>query len=201
MKYKAYTLVELLVVIVIIGILATISVATFSGYFEQARNAKRIAVLDMYIDALNQYRIFNNEQMPTPIRPRPDGSVDQRQICLGDYDDDACLIGGTGTTENQIFNQEIQPYLNSSATDLGVFNNSEGAIISYEPLSAGRVIDGQTKAMFLILYFLEGNMADCGHKALAIDGSGGYLTNNPNNYTVNSADRPRTFCVHLYDSL
>jgi len=40
-KQKGFTLIELLVVIVIIGILATISVATFSGYFAKARDAER----------------------------------------------------------------------------------------------------------------------------------------------------------------
>ncbi len=41
MKLKGFTLIELLVVIVIIGILATISVATFSGYFAKARDTER----------------------------------------------------------------------------------------------------------------------------------------------------------------
>lgn len=41
MKNKAFTLIELLVVIVIIGILATISTATFSGYFAKARDVER----------------------------------------------------------------------------------------------------------------------------------------------------------------
>ena len=41
MKKAGFTLIELLVVIVIIGILATISVATFGGYFKKARDAER----------------------------------------------------------------------------------------------------------------------------------------------------------------
>ncbi len=41
LKQKGFTLIELLVVIVIIGILATISVATFSGYFAKARDTER----------------------------------------------------------------------------------------------------------------------------------------------------------------
>lgn len=39
-KKQGFTLIELLVVIVIIGVLATISIATFKGYFEKARLAK-----------------------------------------------------------------------------------------------------------------------------------------------------------------
>lgn len=42
---KGFTLIELLVVIVIIGILATISVATFGGYFKKARDAERQTVV------------------------------------------------------------------------------------------------------------------------------------------------------------
>lgn len=41
MKQQAFTLIELLVVIVIIGILATITTATFNGYFEKARDVER----------------------------------------------------------------------------------------------------------------------------------------------------------------
>ena len=45
MQRKGFTLIELLVVIVIIGILATISVATFSGYFKKARDSERQAAV------------------------------------------------------------------------------------------------------------------------------------------------------------
>lgn len=40
-KKFGFTLIELLVVIVIIGILATLSTATFSGYFKKARDMER----------------------------------------------------------------------------------------------------------------------------------------------------------------
>ena len=51
-KNTAFTLIELLVVIVIISILATISVATFQGYFEKARMAKAKAM------AVQMQRLF-----------------------------------------------------------------------------------------------------------------------------------------------
>lgn len=52
MRIKGFTLIELLVVIVIIGILATISVATFSGYFERARTAKLEAETETLVRAV-----------------------------------------------------------------------------------------------------------------------------------------------------
>jgi len=51
-KHKGFTLIELLVVIVIIGILATISVATFSGYFDRARTAKIEAETGSLVSAI-----------------------------------------------------------------------------------------------------------------------------------------------------
>ena len=57
---KGFTLIELLVVIVIIGILATISVATFGGYFKKARDSERqsavqnIATIMKVINATNE---------------------------------------------------------------------------------------------------------------------------------------------------
>ncbi|MBT3349102.1 type II secretion system protein [bacterium] len=45
-KNFGFTLIELLVVIVIIGILATISTATFRGYFGDARDAIRQSAVD-----------------------------------------------------------------------------------------------------------------------------------------------------------
>lgn len=45
-KASGFTLVELLVVIVIIGILSTITVGTFRGHFSKARDAKRVAAIN-----------------------------------------------------------------------------------------------------------------------------------------------------------
>ena len=44
-KLSGFTMVELLVVIVIMGILATISTGAFSTYFAKARNAKRLSAV------------------------------------------------------------------------------------------------------------------------------------------------------------
>ncbi len=56
---KGFTLIELLVVIVIIGILATISVATFSGYFKKARDSERQAAIRNMATLLKTARAVN----------------------------------------------------------------------------------------------------------------------------------------------
>jgi len=46
-KHFGFSLIELLVVIVIMGILATISVGTFSGFFSKSEDAKREAFVEL----------------------------------------------------------------------------------------------------------------------------------------------------------
>ncbi len=53
-KQAGFTIVELLIVIVVIGILATLVIATFTGVQQKARNTKRqtdLVALDSHIEA------------------------------------------------------------------------------------------------------------------------------------------------------
>ena len=53
-KSKGFTIVELLIVIVVIGILATLVIVTFSGIQQKARNSKRqtdIQAVDSHVEA------------------------------------------------------------------------------------------------------------------------------------------------------
>ena len=55
-KSKGFTIVELLIVIVVIGILATLVIVTFTGIQQKARNSQRqtdINALDSHIEAYN----------------------------------------------------------------------------------------------------------------------------------------------------
>ncbi len=52
---QAFTLVELLVTIAIVGILASITVTSFSNHKEKARDARRISELQSIRDAINLY--------------------------------------------------------------------------------------------------------------------------------------------------
>lgn len=55
-KSKGFTIVELLIVIVVIGILATLVIVTFTGIQQKARNSQRqtdINAIDSHVEAFN----------------------------------------------------------------------------------------------------------------------------------------------------
>ena len=69
MKNKAFTLVELIVVVTILAILATIGFVSYSGYLTGVRDTNRIASLTAISDGLELYRTTND-------LPDPDGAID-----------------------------------------------------------------------------------------------------------------------------
>lgn len=75
-----FTIVEILIAIVIIGILAAISVVTYNGIQDRARDtARMIAIQDMK-KSINLYTVLNDGALP-----RPSSSVidNNGAICLG----------------------------------------------------------------------------------------------------------------------
>ena len=72
MKKKAFTLVELLVVVAIIGLLATLSVLALNNARAKARDAKRVADVRQMQTALELY--FNDNQAYTTV-VTPGGTI------------------------------------------------------------------------------------------------------------------------------
>lgn len=65
-KFRAFTLVELLVVISIIGLLSTLALVSLNGARAKARDAIRINDIKIISDAIEMYNIDNDEY---PIDP------------------------------------------------------------------------------------------------------------------------------------
>ena len=62
---SGFTLIELLVVISVIGILAGLSLSSFTGAQKQARDSQRRSDLNQYRNALETYASANNGRYPT----------------------------------------------------------------------------------------------------------------------------------------
>lgn len=60
-KSKGFTIVELLIVIVVIAILATISIVAFNGVQARARNAKIISDIKQVHKQIEAYKVINGE--------------------------------------------------------------------------------------------------------------------------------------------
>lgn len=64
-KAKGFTLIELLIVIAIIGLLATLAIVSLTTAQEKARDAKRVADMKLYQNAIELYFSENPAGYPT----------------------------------------------------------------------------------------------------------------------------------------
>lgn len=64
MKTKGFTIVELLIVIVVIGVLAAITVVAYNGISARSRDASRITKLQSIAKAIELYKIDNGSYPP-----------------------------------------------------------------------------------------------------------------------------------------
>ena len=69
MKQKGFTIVELLIVIVVIGILAAITIVAFNGVQARAENSKTTTAVSQYVRILKSYAINNNNLYPIAAYP------------------------------------------------------------------------------------------------------------------------------------
>lgn len=66
---RGFTIVELLIVIVVIAILASISVVAYNGIQQRTNDAKRISDISKMVEALELYKIDNGEYPDEVLNP------------------------------------------------------------------------------------------------------------------------------------
>ena len=85
---RAFTLVEVMTVIAIIGILASIAIPNYIGYRNRAHYASLEVTLRHLMDAQDRYFLDNNEFYPPRgrinIRPGRAGSIKELNFSVGD---------------------------------------------------------------------------------------------------------------------
>lgn len=84
---RGFTIVELLIVIVVIGILATITIVAFNGVQDRAQSAKTAAAVKAYETMLHTYSANNNGQYPYPRDINSRYAPNTEALCVGSASD------------------------------------------------------------------------------------------------------------------
>lgn len=157
---RGFTIVELLIVIVIIGILATLVIVTFAGAQRKARNTKTIANVRAYYNMIEAYYASNGHYPATPN----EGQGTVTMVCLGlGYENGSCgIITGTQVYESEEFMDEIKSTLGGGTSNQTI-NDVAGAVGDESFIGAAYGVDvwlhggtGRT-----IQWFLEGEDQEC----------------------------------------
>jgi len=194
---SGFTIVELLIVIVVIGILAAITVVSYNSVQQRANNTRRIAAAKDWQKLIVAYTAQNGAYPATTLN---------NHSCLGtgyptDFDtnaDEDCFT--TGNIKHPY------PSINSAYATIAKLpqyppdkldsNNGPGGITAGISLRAYDTLDpsgSSPKTTYPFLhYWLAGNNQDCVLRPVAQPVSGGY-TASAFSYTSNVG--PLTYCV------
>lgn len=78
---SGFTIVELVIVIVVIGILASITIVAYNGVQGRAKNVQFLSAFDTYEKSLRQYKTFEGHYPYTTATPNTSAMA----VCLGEY--------------------------------------------------------------------------------------------------------------------
>ena len=142
---RGFTIVELLIVIVIIGIIAAIVIIAYGGIQDRANNQQTESAITAYKKALIQYATDNGSY---PVNSTSSS-------CLGEPAYSNCWPAGTNAT----FNNAIRPYLGNvnplprpSTQLLTYYGTRAGGGYMYDTI---KTVDGQPH-YYYIAYVLKG---------------------------------------------
>lgn len=150
-----FTIVELLIVVVIIGILAAIVIVAYNGITTQAENNRTIQAVAQYAKGLQMYATQNGHY---PI------VADGVYPCLGPHPGTSCgkrdsgtnCLGSGSTSSNATFDADMKTVLGSNLPKLsdqrmicGGLNYSGGYVVPNAP-------SGNTLSFY---YFIKGDVS------------------------------------------
>lgn len=193
-KQSGFTIVELLIVIVVIGILAAIILVSFNGIVGRARNAATISVVQAYLKSIQLYHV-DNGTYPTI----------NSTICLGtgykDYNSDG--VGDCGYvnqtyrgSENTTFDAQLKLYMpqTPSATTVEIQSFSDVMVGAFINNWSEMTLDGAPNPYY-IMYNLEGANQDCQLAIAQTDGTWPHMIHSDQKYTWTDTSHNSTTCV------
>lgn len=162
-RYKhGFTIVELLIVVVVIAILASISVVAYNGIQQRSRNTQVISGVNQYYKAVLQYAAVKS------VYPNTNSNA-----CLGaNYPSDKCWDNPSGGSNYFVVPAvdtnlsefiQIKPTLATTRFSIGISDNNR----------AGLLYNG-TQQRFV--WYLEGIYQGCGLSGASANNEGGVVT-------------------------
>lgn len=182
-----FTVVELLIVVVVIAILATVVIVSYRGIQTNAKNSQVIAGVSQYRELIESYRSMYGRY---PKTTREIANEKVAVVCVGSgYTGGYCgKVSGTDVYEDPYFVAEIKKagYGPPIAFDaLGVGSEQfTGAVYGIDITATSQSPTGYGRT---IQYALRGNSVDCG-----IEGAWGYAM---------QSEPPMTACEILLEQV
>lgn len=158
-KTRGFTIVELLIVIVVIGILAAITIVAFNGIQTRANNAKSAAAIKDWVKIIK-------------LHYADKGVYPATSSCLGSsttYPDNAQCWDSTGWRVQSSFLTEIAPYVSGNYPEPDVADIQNGGAGS--PKRGGLYIAGSRN-----VYLMQNNVSTCPNIGESLTGTQVYGT-------------------------
>jgi len=164
---KGFTIVELLIVIVIIGILAAIVIVAYTGIQSRAVNASMLAAFDQDEKALVAYaEEYGDYPQPTDVDSDP--GTGNTYVCLeepADLPATSLLPAGACATEDYVTNA-VSSHINSELKKI-ITNIPNAANYTVSMTSASLSIRGiflqyDSEATPALGYYVAGHQTTCG---------------------------------------
>ena len=130
LRTRGFTLIELLVVIAIIGVLAGVVLVSLSGVRSQERNTERSTDVATILNAVYQYALDNNNQIPSTI------TTATTSICRTSASSCAGLIDLSVLTNSQkyLVSMPFDPSSTSTtSTGYTILKNANGRVTVSAP--------------------------------------------------------------------
>jgi prepilin-type N-terminal cleavage/methylation domain-containing protein len=207
-KTHGFTLTELIIVIVVIGILATIALLSYSGIRQRADNTRRIVAARQAANLVQSYMSTYDAYPWTTSASMCIGKNFPGGKCWGvdsvppSY---PTLEADSGPLVNTLAAIGALSSIGYPAVNMGYWSGM-GPVYHY---AAGRMVDAQARPI-VIVYFLDGLDQDCGMDNIVKTtdtGTAGLIENSLNYVRDNSIPRNTasngsgTYCIVSLNSL